>query len=117
MSSMRQEEEMGKTHFEIFGTTGYDLSTSNPKSSNSNILVSAHPIGKIKIVPERLRSREDMVKNPFLYFECFTFRNPYDSFTSPDPGEIFEAWVFIFLPQYSNFSRIPIHVTYWLLNL
>ena len=73
----------GKTHFEIFGPTGCDLSTSSPKSSNSNILVSAHPIGKLKIVLEILRSREDMVKNPFLYFECFTSGNPCDSSTSP----------------------------------
>ena len=65
MSSMRKEKEIRKTHFEIFGSTGCNLSTSNPKSSNSNILVSAHLIGKLKIVPERLRSREDMVKNPF----------------------------------------------------
>ena len=65
MSSMRQEEEMVKNHFEIFGSIDCDLPTSNPKSSNSIILVSTHPIGKLKIVPERLRSRGDMVKNPF----------------------------------------------------
>ena len=65
MSSMRQREEMRKTHFEIFGMIDCDLSTSRPKSSYSNISVSAHPIGKLKIVPERLRSREDMVKTPF----------------------------------------------------
>ena len=51
MSSMRQEEEMGKNQFEIFGSTRCDLSTSSSKSSNSNILVSAHPIGKLKIIP------------------------------------------------------------------
>ena len=55
MIYMSQEEEMGKTHFEIFRSTGCDLSTSNLKSSNSNILVSAHPIRKLKIVPESLR--------------------------------------------------------------
>ena len=65
MSSMRQEEEIGKTDFEIFRPTDCDLSTSRPKYSNSNILVSAHPIGKLKIVSESLRLREDMVKNPF----------------------------------------------------
>ena len=68
-----------KTHFEIFVSTGCDLSTSSLKSSNSNILVSAHPIGKPKIVLESLSSREDMVKNPFWYFECFTSRNSCDS--------------------------------------
>ena len=83
MSSLRQEEEMGKNPFWYFGPTNYDLSTSIPKSSNSNILVSAHPIGKMKIALETLRSREDMVKNPFFDFECFTSRNPCDSSTSP----------------------------------
>ena len=66
MGSMRQEEEMGKTHFEIFGSTDCDLSTSSPISSNLNILVSTHPIGKLMIVLESLRSGEDMVKKPFL---------------------------------------------------
>ena len=55
MSSMRQKEEIGKTHFEIFGPTDCDLSTSRSKSSNSNILVSTHPIGKMRIVLESLR--------------------------------------------------------------
>jgi hypothetical protein len=36
-------------------------------------------IGKPKIVIESLRSREDMVKNLFLDFECFTSGNPCDS--------------------------------------
>ena len=72
-----------KTHFDIFGSTDCDLSSSNLKSLNSNILVSAHPIGKMKIVPESLRLREDMVKNPFLDFECFSYGNPCDSSTSP----------------------------------
>ena len=44
MSSMSQREEMRKTHFEIFGPTDCDLSTSRTKSLNENILVSAHPI-------------------------------------------------------------------------
>ena len=73
----------GKTHFDIFGLIDYDLSTSRPKSSNSNILVSAHPIGKLNIVLEILRLREDTVKNQFFNFECFTFGNPFDSSTSP----------------------------------
>ena len=63
MSYMRKEEEMRKNPlFYIFGPTDCDLSTSNTKSSDSNILVSTHPIGKMKIVPESLRSREDTVK-------------------------------------------------------
>ena len=73
----------GKPHFEIFWSTDCDLSTSKPKSSNSNILVSAHSIGKLKIVTESLRPRECMVKTKFLYFYCFTFVNPCDSSTSP----------------------------------
>ena len=71
-----------KTHFDIFGLTGCELSTSRPKFSNPNILVSAHLIGKLKIVPEISRPREYMMKNPFLYFECFTSENPCDSSTS-----------------------------------
>ena len=79
------------THFDIFGSTEYDFSTSRLKSSNSNILVSAHPIRKMNIVLEILRSTEDMAKSPFLYFECFTSRNPCDSLQLPlglifDPG-------------------------------
>jgi hypothetical protein len=46
-------------------------------------MVSAHPIVKQKIVPKILRMVEYMVKNPFLYFECFTSGNPCDSSTSP----------------------------------
>ena len=72
-----------KTHFEIFGSTDCDLSTSSSISSNLNILVSTHPIGKQKIVLESLRSGEDMVKKPFLYFECFTSENPCDSLPPP----------------------------------
>ena len=70
-------------HFNIFGPTDCDLSTSRPNSSNLNILVFAHLIGKLKIVPEISRLREYMVKNPFLDFECFTYKNPHDSSTSP----------------------------------
>lgn len=47
------------------------------------ILVSAIPIGKLKIVLESLRSREEMVKKTFLDFVCFTSGNPCDSSTSP----------------------------------
>ena len=54
-----------------------------PKSSNLNILVSAHPIWKLKIVPKISRPRESMVRNLFWYFECFTSKNPYDSSNSP----------------------------------
>ena len=72
-----------KLHFEIFRSIDCDLSTSSPISSNLNILVSAHPIRKQKIVTKSLRSIEDMVKNPFLYFEFFTSGNPCDS--SPPP--------------------------------
>ena len=74
---MRQEEDMGKKPF--FGLIGSDLSTSSLKSLNSNSLVSTHPIGKLKIVLESLRSIEDMVKNQSWDFECFTSGNPCDS--------------------------------------
>ena len=52
-------------------------------SQNWNILISTHLIAKLKIVLESLWSREDMVKNPFSYFEFFTSGNPCDS--SPPP--------------------------------
>ena len=71
------------TYFDIFRSTDCDLSTSSLIYSNSNILDSAHLIGKPKIVLKSLSSREDMVKNPFLDFECFTSRNTCDS--SPLP--------------------------------
>ena len=86
LSSISKNEDMRKNPFWYFLFNwlwpfnfqfGY-----RPKSSNSNILVFAHPIGKLKIVTESLRSREDMVKKPFLYFDCFTYRNPCDSSTS-----------------------------------
>ena len=70
---------MIKTHFDIFWTINCDFSTSNPISQNWNILISTHPIVKLKIVLESLGSGEDMVKKPFSYFEFFTSRNPCDS--------------------------------------
>ena len=79
IGSGRKVEEINKDPIWDFGSIDCDLSTSSPISSNLKILVSAHPIGKLKIVLENLRSREDMVKNPFWYFECFTSRNPCDS--------------------------------------
>ena len=72
-----------KTHFDIFRTTNYDLSTSSPISQNWNILISTHLIVKLKIVLERLGSGEDIGKNPFLYSKFFTSKNPCDS--SPPP--------------------------------
>jgi hypothetical protein len=48
-------------------------------------LISAHSIVKLKIVLESVGSGEDMVKNPFLDFEFFTFGNPCDS--SPPPRQ------------------------------
>ena len=65
MGSRRKRKGWEKTHFEIFGQTDCDLSTSSSISSNLNILVSTHPIGKLKIVMEILGLGEDMVKNPF----------------------------------------------------
>ena len=54
-----------------------------PKSSNHNILVSAHPIWKLKIVPKISWPRESIVRNPFLHFKCFIHGNTCDSSTSP----------------------------------
>ena len=68
-----------KTHFDIFRTINYDLSTSSPISQNWNVLISTHPIAKLKIVLESFGSGEDMVKNPFSDFYFFTSRNPCDS--------------------------------------
>ena len=54
MGSMRKKKDMGKTNFDIVGSTGCDLSTSNLISSNSNILGFAHLIEYLKIVLESL---------------------------------------------------------------
>ena len=78
-----EKKSWANTHFEIFLTTNCDLSTSSPISQNWNILISTHPIVKLKIVLESLGSREDMVKKPFSYFEFFNSVNPCDS--SPPP--------------------------------
>jgi hypothetical protein len=51
-------------------------------------LISTHPIVKLKIVLESLGLGEDMVKNPFSYFEFFTSGNPCDS--SPPPRQNLE---------------------------
>jgi hypothetical protein len=94
-----------------------------PKSSNHNILVSAHPIWKLKIVLESSPLRESMVRNPFWYFEFFTFRNPYDSSTSPRANfwpmtlEKFLTHGFLFfhlnLPFYLE-SRSRWHLGFWI---
>ena len=87
LSSIIQREEMRKNPFWYFWFG--QLWPFNfyfgcrPKSSNHIILVFAHSISKLKIVPEISQSRELMVTNPFGYFECFTFENPCDSTTSP----------------------------------
>ena len=83
MGSRRWEEEMGKDPFWYFLVTNCGLSTSSPISQKWNILISTRPIVKLKIVLEILRSRKDMVKNPFSDFEFFTSINPCDS--SPPP--------------------------------
>jgi hypothetical protein len=78
-----EKKRWENTHFDIFWTTNCDFSTSNPISQNWNILISTHLIVKLKIVLESLGSGENMVKNPFSYFEFFTSGNPCDS--SPPP--------------------------------
>ena len=87
LSSMSQREDMSKNPFWYFWFNR--LWPFNfqfgcwPKSSNHKILVSTHPIWKLKIVPKIYRLRESMVKNPFWYFEYFTSGNTCDSSTSP----------------------------------
>ena len=83
MGSRRKEEVMRKDPFWDFRMTDCDFSTSSPISQNWNILISTHMFVKLKIVLEILGSGEDMVKNPFSYFEFFTSGNPCDS--SPPP--------------------------------
>lgn len=87
MSSMSQREYMINNPFWYFWSDqlwpfnfqfGY-----RPKYSNHNILVSAHPSWKLKIVREISQLIEYMVKNLFWIFYCFTYRNPCDSSTSP----------------------------------
>jgi hypothetical protein len=77
----RRDEQRPIVRF--FRSTNCDFSTSSLISQKWNILISTHPIVKPKIVLEILGSGEDMVKNPFSYFEFFTSRNPCDS--SPPP--------------------------------
>jgi len=102
-----------KPHFEIFGPTDCDLSTSKPKSSNSNILVSAHTIGKLKIVPEILRSREDMVKMFFKILSVspleilMTLQLPLGLISGPRPKRNFRNMSFNFFTQIFHFLSNP----------
>jgi hypothetical protein len=87
MSSMSQMEGMRKNPFWYFWFDrlwpfNFQFGC-QPKSSNHNIFVSAHPIWKLKIVPKISRSRESIVRNPFWYFECFTSGKPWESLASP----------------------------------
>ena len=94
--------------------TNGDLSTSSPISQNWNILISTHPIVKLKIVLESLLSGEDMVKKRFSYFEFFTSRNPCDSYLprggtmSPGPRRNFRNMGFHFLTPIFHFLSKPI---------
>ena len=93
-----------------------------PKSTNHVILDSAHSISKLKIDPERFRSREFMVRNPFLGLECYTSVNPCDS-SPPSRAKIrpvtSEKFLkhFIFSPNSSIFFRILIEVTFLFFNI
>jgi hypothetical protein len=83
MSFMRQREHMRKNilldfRFNRLRPFNFQFGC-RPKSSNHIILVLAHPISKLKIDPEISWLRELMVRNPFLYFECFTSGNTCDS--------------------------------------
>ena len=87
MSYMSQREDMRKIPFWDFWFNRLwpfnFMFGCQPKSLNHNNLVSTHPIWKLKIVSESSRSRESMVRNPFLDFECLNSRNPCHSSTSP----------------------------------
>ena len=85
MGSRRWEEVMRKNPCWDFSNDQRWLFNFHPISQNWNILISTHPIAKLKIVLEILWSREDMIKNPFLYFAFFTSENPCDS--SPPPRQ------------------------------
>ena len=85
--SMIQREDMSKNLFWYFWFDwlwpfNFQFGC-RPKYSNHYILVFAHLIWKLKIVPERSQSKEYMVRKQFLYLYCFTSRNPHDSSTSP----------------------------------
>ena len=83
MGSRRREEVMRENPFWDFLDDQLWLFNFHPISQNWNILISTHPIAKLKIVLESLWSREDMVKNQFSNFYFFTSENPCDS--SPPP--------------------------------
>lgn len=96
------------------------------KISNHNILVSAHPIWELKIVPEISLLREFMVRNPFWNFECFTSVKPCDSSTSPKaniwPVTLEKFWRHGFSVFHLNHpfyfkSWISIEVKFWLVNI
>ena len=79
MGSRRWEEEMRKYPFWYFSDDQLWLFNFHPISQNWNILISTHPIVKLKIVLESLGLGEDMVKKQFSYFDFFTSGNPCDS--------------------------------------
>ena len=128
LSYMRQREHMKKNPF--WDLRFYHLWLFNfqfgyrPKSINHIILVSPHPISNLKVDLESSREREFKVRNPFLYFQCFTSGNLCDS--SPPPrakirpvtSEKFSKHGFLFFsPNSSIFFRISIEVTFWLFNM
>ena len=87
LSYMSQRENMRKNPFWDFRFDQLWLFNFQfgcwPKSTNHIILFSAHLISNLKIDPEISRSREFMVKTPFLDFECYTFIIHCDSSSPP----------------------------------
>ena len=83
MGSRRREEEMRKDPFWYFLVDQLWPFNFQPNISKMEYLDFYSSDWKLKIVLESLGSGEDMVKNPFSYFEFFTFENPCDS--SPPP--------------------------------
>ena len=108
-----EKKWLEKTHFEIFWMINCDLSTSSPISQNWNILISTHPIVKLKIVLEILGSGEDMLKNPFhiLSFSplkiLVTLHLPQGRTMSPGPRRNFRNMGFHFLTPIYHFLSKP----------
>ena len=114
MGATRWEEVMRKDPFWYFSDDQLWLFNFQPISQNCNILISTHPIAKLKIVLESLGSGEDMAKIPFSYFYFFTSINPCDSSPSsrwnhePETSEKFSKHGFWFFNP-----NIPLSLETW----
>ena len=112
-NSMRQSEHMRKNPFWYFRLNWLWLFIfqfgCSPKSTNHIILVSAHPIPNLKINMEISRSKEFMVKTPFLYFYIctleflVTLRLPWGLKSSSWPQRNFWKMGFHFFTKFFHF--------------